>query len=436
MQGDLENKGESGKESEALEPTSWPQCQLHLRATLHAPPATLSHLALVAWGGVLLVVCCRTCLAPQRHTVYPIFAQAGNNWRQSNDLYANQAHLGLDRYRYSPLFGAVMVPFSQLPDQVGGVLWRLLNAVVLIGGFAWWCRQVAWAKAALSPEQWAVLWLLLLPLAIGNFNNGQTNPLVLGCLLIAVASAASGRWSLAAAVLAAAVLVKLYLLAVGLLLSVLFPRQFGGRFLLALAIGLALPFLLQQPDYVLDQCASWLRCLSTDDRSSQPLFLSYRDIRLLFRLEQLPLGNGLYRLLQLATAGGVLLACLAGQRCCWPQARLLTMLTHLACCWMILFGPATESATYMLLAPTLVWTVYQAWQPGQALWTRPAAAAMFLLLAASPIACWFPGGRHWLPGLKPLVALLLTLHLLTVYLPWLLSGWFGVGRHPLAAEGK
>ena len=43
------------------------------------------------------------------------------------------------------------------------------------------------------------------------------------------------------------------------------------------------------------------------------------------------------------------------------QRELLTAVVALAACWMMLLGPATESCTYILLAPTLAWAVLESW---------------------------------------------------------------------------
>jgi hypothetical protein len=79
----------------------------------------------------------------------------------------------------------------------------------------------------------------------------------------------------------------------------------------------------------------------------------------------------------------------------------------LGCCWIILFGPATESCTYTLLAPTLALTTWEAVQRGQAAWKRWYMIAMVCLFAVATSAVIFPFGRHVSLLLLPLGALLL-----------------------------
>src|SRR5262249_17144648 len=52
---------------------------------------------------------------------------------------------------------------------------------------------------------------------------------------------------------------------------------------------------------------------------------------------------------------GCALLCLAGRWRSWPRRTLLLVVLTLGSCWMILCGPATESCTYVLLAPVLAW---------------------------------------------------------------------------------
>src|SRR5262249_28676335 len=155
---------------------------------------------------------------------------------------------GQDCYRYSPLIAAALTPLTFLPEELGGILWRLLNAGVLVAGLLWWCRSGL--PRTLSRGQTGIFFLLVLPFAVGSLHNGQANSLVLGLILFAVTAAAEERWNLPAGCIAGATLLKIYPLAVGLLLVVLYPKAFTGRLVLALALGLALPFLMQEPGYV------------------------------------------------------------------------------------------------------------------------------------------------------------------------------------------
>jgi hypothetical protein len=336
---------------------------------------------------VVLVINFRFLVGSSKQSVYPTFARAGADWRAGSELYEHTEAL----FRYSPLVAAFFVPFSEVSNQLGEVLWRLLNVGVYLGAMIWWARTCL--PRALSRSQTAALFLLALPLSIGSINNGQSNPLVIGLLLAAVAAAQDGRWNLTAFAVALATYFKLYPLAVGLLLVALYPRQLGLRLALALAAGAAAPFLLQDPVYVRCQYASWFHYLLGDMRIDVPLGAANRDLRLLFRVLAIPVSLPLYTAIQLVAAAAIAGLCVAARRAGWPAREALTTLLGWGCCWMLLLGPATESCTYILLAPSLAWATLDASSEPRPLLARCCLAISLILFGVSLVANWFPFAR-------------------------------------------
>lgn len=363
-------------------------------------------LALWVWAMMLLAICGRAFVWPRIHSVYPIFANAARTWLAGADLYGVSASgRQLDPYRYSPLVAVLLLPFSALPDRVGGVLWRLLNAAVFLGGMAWWSRAVV--PLPLAQTQRAALFLLVVPFSIGSLNNGQSNPLLIGLLLIATAGVAGGRWTLASTCLGLACLFKVYPIALGLLLAVLYPRKLAGRLAGVLALGLTLPFLFQETHYVIRQYVSWLLSVWAEDRRNWPLAVSYRDLWLLFRVWHVPIGPAGYLALQVLAALGVAAGCLAGRFRGWPVRQLLTGALALGTGWMMVFGPVTESSTYILFAPALAWAVMEAWLAPRPRWIVGVLLVSLGLFTVSSLAGAFPGTSHFHAlGLQPLAALL------------------------------
>jgi hypothetical protein len=294
-----------------------------------------------------------------------------------------------------------------LPDALGNVLWRWLSAGCYLGALGWWSRSVL--PLTVTGPQIAVLFLLTAPLSIGCLNNGQSNVLLIGLLLAGVAAVGSECWSIGAACLALASLIKVYPVALGLLLSAVYPRKFGGRFLLALGIGAVLPFLFQHSTYVAQQYRHWYELLLADDRVDRPVsMMCSRDLWLLIRVFQLPLSFGFYRGIQLVLAGAVALLCLAGRWTGWPARRLQTMLFGLGIGWMVLCGPATESCTYILLAPVLAWAVLEAWSEPRPMWSRVIPWCSLCLFGVTQTGSWFPAEvRMPFLGLLPLAGLIL-----------------------------
>lgn len=365
-------------------------------------------LAVVVWALLLTAIAVRVLLWPRTHTLYPIFAAAGLDWLRGDDLYfvEHTRRHGLDHFRYSPLAAALLAPFGMLPERLGGVLWRLLNAGAFLAALAWWLRHAA--PRVLSRNQRAAVFLFALPLAVSSLNNGQSNLLLIGLLLAGITGVATERWHLAAGCVALACLLKLYPLALGLLLALLYPRRFAGPLAAALALGLALPFALQRPEYVVDQYATWVWLLWGDDRHAWPAAVGYQDFGMLCRTWHVPLGPLGYLAVQLGAAALLARACLAGQRTGWPRRRLLAVVLMFATCWMTLLGPATEASTYALLAPALAWAVVEAFAEPRRLVARALpclSLALFLLAGVTGWLPWRAELRAW--GVYPLAALVL-----------------------------
>ena len=368
-------------------------------------------LAAAAWGVVLVVVSVRAVVSPHRHTVYPIFSTAARNWLAGGDLYVPQP--GLDDYRYSPMATALMSPLGWLPDRLGGVLWRLFNAGVLLGALLGWTRNAL--PRSLTANQRAALFLLILPLTVGNLNNAQSNPLLLGLLLSAVTAAARHRWVVAAACIAVATGLKVYPIALGLLLALVLSRRFAVALVLALLGAIGLSFLLQEPGYVARQWGEWFRHVWAEDRQSRPLEFWYRDFRLLWMVWLGPIGPQSYRLTQMTVAASLAVICWAARRSRFqtqrdiPAERMPILVLGMSCCWMTVFGPATETSTYMLLAPSLAWALVEAWLEWRSLWRRGLLIASYGILLLGVILAWFPGMSRSFQtlGASPLAGLLL-----------------------------
>ena len=96
----------------------------------------------VVWVAILAIIGARALLTKRADGVYPIFSTAGRNWSAGATAYSPPS-ADLDIYRYSPPISAFFEPWGMLPDRVGGVLWRGMNAgIFLVGLAAWWrCRR-------------------------------------------------------------------------------------------------------------------------------------------------------------------------------------------------------------------------------------------------------------------------------------------------------
>jgi hypothetical protein len=304
------------------------------------------------WSIALIVILLRVAIKPEANTVFTTFAAAGAAWIRGAPLYTNYRG-----FVYSPQAAACFAPVSMLPTSMSNILWRLINVMFYLGAVVYWLR--AGVHQWIRREHYWVVFLLLLPLSIGNINNGQVNPLVIGLIMIAILAARSGHWNLAALCVAVCAYLKIYPVAVGLLLVALYPKQFTWRFLLMLiALGL-IPFILQRQDYVLEQYRHWFITRAGDDRKLYKLTIAPRDLWMLLRLTHIEIRAGFYVAIQASSGAAIAAICLAGRWRSWSQERLWVTLLSLSCSWMLLCGPATESATYILLAPAITLAMVQ-----------------------------------------------------------------------------
>ena len=88
--------------------------------------------------------------------------------------------------------------------------------------------------------------------------------------------------------------------------------------------------------------------------------MAYRDLWLLIRLCHVPLTPRGYLGIQLLSAAGCAVLCVAARMRGLSRREVLSAILILGTCWMTLCGPATEACTYVLLAPALAWVVVSA----------------------------------------------------------------------------
>jgi hypothetical protein len=347
---------------------------------------------------VIFIVLSVLALKAKGHSVYPDFSNAGRHWMNGQALYEKG---GQHEFRYSPLIAAFFVPFDLLPIKIGEFLWRSINFIVFIGGLLYFCGVGVPRK--FSTGEICAIFLLCIPLAIGSLNNAQSNPLVLGLLLFATAGALRKQWTMSAIAIALATCFKLYPIALGMVLMLRFPWKIGWRLFVALAAAAVLPLVLQKAAYVIDQYTDWVHYLSSEDRQRGPITDWYRDFRALWRVYVMPMRQQTYLIIELAGGFAIALTCLFAQYRKMPEALWLGFTFSLACCWMVVLGPATESATYILLAPTLAFGLVMSMADPKARISRLAYGIVFGLFIASQLAINVKtSGKFFRDHLQPL----------------------------------
>jgi hypothetical protein len=366
--------------------------------------------AAVLWTAIMLVVCVYAAVKPGKPSLYFLWRHSGETWVQGRTLYHYLQNPYQSGYRYGPPYAVAFVLLYALPVSLGAVLWRLGNAAVFLAALFWWLTKAA--PVPLKGRQAGLFFAIAAILSVSNLHPGQVNLLLLAILLVAVTAAQQERWGLAAFAVALGAIMKMYPLALGLLLIVAYPRKLSWRVVVMVVFVAAVPFLFQDRHYVWTQYTDWFGLLSQGDsfRRFMPVTRgeTYRDLLLLLRLLDIPLTLRSYTLLQAGCGLACAVLCMAAR---WKGASSRVVLFHvlmLGSLWMTLCGPASEPRTYALLIPALAWWFVWTHQGGPEPARFLAALAMGgqLLAALAPLSktamYFFHAG-----GLMPLSALAL-----------------------------
>jgi len=329
------------------------------------------HKAIALWVVLAVAVSVKTIIEPSLHEVYTIFAAASRHWWADAPLYT--FYEGMDTYRYTPTFAIALSPLAMLPDRLGGILWNLLSIAVLVWAIRRFVREVL-------PGDWPP-WregLLLALVVVGSLRgiwSAQSNALVIALALLAAVAIKGRRWWAASFLLAVPVFIKLWPMALVLLLVACWPRQLIGRFSLVAAAGLLVPFFTRPAGVVCRQYTDYYFWLTGP--LSQARCGGYRDAITIFEQARLDVGRESYLLVQLATAALVLAWCLWRRRLD-STGRLLVSILSMWAAWQLLFGPGTERLTYGLIAPMSTWALLVSFAEKR---LRLLSAAAWLLLS-------------------------------------------------------
>ncbi len=342
-------------------------------------------IVIALWIALIAGVLIRSLLKPGSGTVFPIFHTAGARWLHGENLYS-----GRTDFLYSPLAAALFSPFALMPLWLANIVWRLSVVAVFLAAVRAWLRD---GTARIPEKNHPLVFLVLLPLSIGSINNAQANPLVVALVMFALIAARSARWAVAAVCIGLVAYLKIYPLAAGLLLCVIFPRKFSWRLVVALIALGALSFLLQKPAYVAEQYHNWKENRTVDERHYD-IMNRPRDLWTLLYACGLELNLRFYFILQILGGAVIAVLCLVGRVKKWSTDRLLTLIFTLVCSWMLLLGPATESSTYTLLAPAVSLAAVEAFSRPFPRWMRGLIVTVLTILIGGAAFIAFAGRRR------------------------------------------
>jgi hypothetical protein len=386
-----------------------------------------------------VAVCAKTAVYPHSRSVYPQFAASSHHWWADKSLYVNYwptEHI--DGYRYSPTFAVVFTPLAYLPAWLGVMIWDVASIILLVWALHVFARDVL--PGDWPPKRESLFLMLALPGSAVGIWSAQSNAIVIATIMLALAAIVRQRWWWAATLLAAAVFIKVWPLAIVLLLLLVFwPRQLGWRFAVVCALLALVPFLTRPPSMVKWQYCEWYSTLTG------PLLKNtwpgYRDAWTIWatlsptgtrRTLASPSQRYAYMALQMIAAGGVLYWCwrqyrrlkiassgvdifvcpnsrvAQGRQECLPHpvqkravSHLLLLFLSIWVSWQLFFGPGSEQLTYGIIAPSASWAVIVSFDEKRARWLTVTAWAMLAMFASGDIEMRvrlvFPAAKILLP---------------------------------------
>jgi len=161
------------------------------------------------------------------------FAEGADRFWSGLNPYA--APLKGDLFQYSPFFAFAYRIFSSQGPLVHSMSWVFLNS------FLFWVGVGSWQAIGqrLTPWGWAALILCAMELDI-SLRYQQTNPMVIGLILLGIAAYRKERWAVSGAILALVVNIKIFpVILAGLLFIRPFRKSWALSFLLT-SMGLCL----------------------------------------------------------------------------------------------------------------------------------------------------------------------------------------------------
>ena len=268
---------------------------------------------------------------------FRVFTAAVHVLFRGGDLYTRNAS---EFFKYSPTFALLFAPFTAGPPWLMASVWGALNFFLAGLGID---RLIDDPRARRRAHVVAMAGI-----AIAT-DGDQSNLLVTGAVLLALAAWEEGRSMRAAQLLALATLVKLFPLAIAALLLLRPQRRLASiaTFGAVLVVWILLPLVVVSPSTLLFEYQSWLGLLSRDHAHFGWSFMS--AVREGFGVDWLP------KTMQLFALAVQALPLLLGARFGTDREFRRTLVCALLC-FSVLFNHRSEYATFVISAAAIaVW---------------------------------------------------------------------------------
>ena len=272
---------------------------------------------------------------------YIIFKQSFFHLLENNNLYVLYPEEHWDLYKYTPSFTVFFGFFAILPDELGLVLWNLLNTSVLLFSIYYLPK--------LNTTQKGLILLLCIPTLIVSIQNEQSNALIAGLLIFGFGLLENKKQFLGIFLIVFTVFIKLFGL-VGFSLFIFYGNKWRLFIYIVLSVIIigALPLLFISLNEFESILYSYLSLLKHDFSESNGYSLmgmlnSWFDLKI-DKLLALVIGISIFLLPFLKFRINY-------------KFRLLTLASILT--WVIIFNHKAESPTLIIaVIGCLIWYFY------------------------------------------------------------------------------
>lgn len=293
----------------------------------------------------------------------------------------------LDFFKYSPLAGLMIIPFSLLIDELGTFLFVFFQYWLFFWGFWRWAKA-AGIRIDQSGSVMIVAFCSVITDATLSVQICQVNAALLGLMLLAAAQYAESKRLQSGLLLSLATNLKLFPFTLGLCFLADFKKKFWISYLPGLVVWILLPAIFLGVSYNIQLLREWFGLMNWDQTRN---------------LEMLDIGNflelhfGLSRSLRnpLAIGAGLLI----GLGALWFFKRkrydlINRFLLPVNALYILLFSYLSESATSVLATPSIFLIGMEALQAKKKAWIFWTAWVVSLLLVPTFYSDIVP--RAWL----------------------------------------
>ena len=339
---------------------------------------------------------------------FDVFSAAADALLRGDDLYAKNA---ADYFKYSPTFALLFIPFTWGPGWLLAPLWSALNF-----GLAAWGLDRFFEG---DERKKRIAQRIALAGIVVATDGDQSNLLVTGAVLLAFVAYEKGHVRVAAHLLAAASLVKIFPVAfVGLVLFLPRPQRWPAvrAVLGALFTWVVLPLILISPEELGDQYLSWHRLLGRDhgNHGWSVMSLLQDGLKLVWATSSI-------QMFAVAMQGLVLLLGVRfGTDRSWRRTLVCSLL-----CFAVLFNHRAEYATFVVSAVAV--GIWYASAPGPTTNLRRVLVVLSIL-APGPFFTHAQPATHGVVAFLAAHRLFHPLRVLPLFLVW------GAMQHELLAR--